>query len=295
MKEWMDQTWWLYDLTVLAIFTLCIWNGWKRGIWRTIVGFLGYGAALVVALLLAQPTAEWAFDRWAAPFCTSLLTEKLTQYDLANTMQQTLSNYGISLDETLLQQITNQPSQASDLLYTALSQQTGLPLDTLRSNLSQTMQQAAEQTFSGIPDWMREALTDSQDPTQLENRAIEATALILSDNKEIAAETLTNEYLRPAFVPILKTFAFSVWFLLISLLFQGIIKGISRLRATGTGHQLDQMIGAAVGAVQGGLLIFLMTKITAWLVQYVPDTVGFFQTSVIDKTILFQVIYHMVQ
>ena len=32
METWMNQTWWLYDLTVIAIVTLCIWGGWRRGL-----------------------------------------------------------------------------------------------------------------------------------------------------------------------------------------------------------------------------------------------------------------------
>ena len=52
METWMNQTWWLYDLTVIAIVTLCIWGGWRRGLIRTAAGLLGYGAALLLSGVL---------------------------------------------------------------------------------------------------------------------------------------------------------------------------------------------------------------------------------------------------
>ena len=61
METWMNQTWWLYDLTVIAIVTLCIWGGWRRGLIRTAAGLLGYGAALLLS-------AKW----YCSIFCSRI-------------------------------------------------------------------------------------------------------------------------------------------------------------------------------------------------------------------------------
>ena len=50
MESFMHQTWWLYDLTVLAVLILCIWGGWRRGLISSVAGLLGYAAAAFTLL-----------------------------------------------------------------------------------------------------------------------------------------------------------------------------------------------------------------------------------------------------
>ena len=70
MEKWMSQTFWLYDLTVLAILILCVWGGWKRGLLRTIIGLAGYGLAALLSGFLAQPVSQWAYEKWVEQPCT---------------------------------------------------------------------------------------------------------------------------------------------------------------------------------------------------------------------------------
>ena len=224
METWMNQTWWLYDLTVIAIVTLCIWGGWRRGLIRTAAGLLGYGAALLLSGVLAQPAAELVYNRWLAEPCAAILEQKMEQYHLADSIQQTLNAYGVQLDDASLQQIADHPDSATDQLYTVVSQKTGLPAELLRQGLSQSIDSAASQMFTGLPDWMSEAILPKQDSQELQNRAVQSAALVLSGDTHQAAAKLTEMYVQPVVVSIVKTFTFSVLFLLISALIQGIIK-----------------------------------------------------------------------
>ena len=257
METWMNQTWWLYDLTVIAIVTLCIWGGWRRGLIRTAAGLLGYGAALLLSGVLAQPAAELVYNRWLAEPCAAILEQKMEQYHLADSIQQTLNAYGVQLDDASLQQIADHPDSATDQLYTVVSQKTGLPAELLRQGLSQSIDSAASQMFTGLPDWMSEAILPKQDSQELQNRAVQSAALVLSGDTHQAAAKLTEMYVQPVVVSIVKTFTFSVLFLLISALIQGIIKGLSAMRRTEGGHLTDQTLGAAVGGVQAVFLLVL--------------------------------------
>lgn len=293
MEVWMNQTWWLYDLTVLAILILCIWGGWQRGLIRSVVGVLGYGAAVLFAGILAQPTAEYIFDRWLAEPCASVLQQKMEQYHLADTVQQTLSSYGVQLDDATLQQIAAHPDHASDQLYSVVSQKTGMPEEWLRQGFSQAIDSTAQQMYTGLPEWMMDALLPSNDSVQPQNRTVQAVALVLSSNTAEAAKKLTELYLRPVLIPVVKTFSFSALFLLISVLLQAIIKGISSMRRTETGRLGDKTIGAAIGSVQAILLLVLMGKFTGWIVEHGADQLAFFNETVIAKSILFQLVYHI--
>ena len=96
MESFMHQTWWLYDLTVLAVLILCIWGGWRRGLISSVAGLLGYVAAALLAGVLAQPAAEYVYDRWLAEPCAAILEQKMEQYHLADF---TLENLEIQAKE----------------------------------------------------------------------------------------------------------------------------------------------------------------------------------------------------
>ena len=85
-----------------------------------------------------------------------------------------------------------------------------------------------------------------------------------------------------------KTFTFSVLFLLISVLIQGIIKGLSAFRRTEGIRLTDQAVGAGLGAVQAIFLLVLMVKLTGWIVEHGENQIAFFNQAEIQKSVLFQ-------
>lgn len=295
MESFMHQTWWLYDLTVLAVLILCIWGGWRRGLISSVAGLLGYVAAALLAGVLAQPAAEYVYDRWLAEPCAAILEQKMEQYHLADDLQQTLGNYGIQLDDAALQQIADNPDNASEELYSVVSQKTGLPAELLQQGLSQSIDSASSQLFTEMPPWMHEAILPQQSSQELQNRTVQAAALVLSSNTSDAAKQLTKLYVRPVLITMVKTFTFSVLFLLISVLIQGIIKGLSAFRRTEGIRLTDQAVGAGLGAVQAIFLLVLMVKLTGWIVEHGENQIAFFNQAEIQKSVLFQHLYQLMQ
>lgn len=294
METWMNQTWWLYDLTVLAILVLCVWGGWQRGIIRTIAGLLGYGMAGLLAGILAQPAADYVYDHWVAEKCATMLEQKMEEYNLAGTVQQAMAAYGIQLDDAQLQAIATHPEQSADQLYTAASEKTGIPTEMLKQGLTQTFDSTVLQTYTGLPSWMTNALTpQNESASQTQNRVAQTAALLLTGDNAGAANALTEQYVRPVVVQLVKIFMFSVLFLLISAVLQVIIKWMSYLRHADGIHLADQTVGAAIGGLQAILFLVLMGKLTGWLVEHGDGQLAFFNDAVIEKTILFQGIYQM--
>lgn len=295
MEAWMNQTWWLYDLTVLAICVLCIWGGWQRGMIRTIVSLLGYVSAGLLSGLLAQPATEYVYTRWLEQPCTELVTQQLEQYHLSDQVQQALSAYGMQVEEATLKQMAENPDAASQQFYAAAAEKTGIPTEVLQRALTQSVDRAAVQAYTGMPEWMVESLLPSsaEDSKAVQNRAVQTAAILLTEDDMTAAKTLVREYIRPAIIRLGKVFMFSVLFLLISLLLQGIIKWISYLRRVDGMHFSDQVFGATIGAVQAALLVGFMVKLTQWLMTAGSGQIAFFNEAVLSKTVLFQGLYHM--
>ncbi len=296
MKEWMSQTWWLYDLTVIAIVVLCVWGGWRRGLLRTVSGLLGYGLASVFAFFLAQPAAEYVYDRWLAVRCEAVLEQKLEEYHLDDTIRQALSGFGVELNTAALNAVANDPDGAADTFYAVVSQETGLPVNIIESGLSQTIDGAAVQSYTGLPSWMAEAIVpDSLSGRELRNRTVQTAALLLAGDDHSAAAKLTKQYLRPVILSPLKVFMFSLLFLLISVTLQVIIKWMTCLRRSEAGYLTDRFAGAAVGVLQTVLFLGLMLKLTQWLVTVGENKQVFFNSQAIQKTILFRHMFEWMQ
>lgn len=219
----------------------------------------------------------------------------MEQYHLADDLQQTLGNYGIQLDDAALQQIADNPDNASEELYSVVSQKTGLPAELLQQGLSQSIDSASSQLFTEMPSWMHEAILPQQSSQELQNRTVQAAALVLSSNTSDAAKQLTKLYVRPVLITMVKTFTFSVLFLLISVLIQGIIKGLSAFRRTEGIRLTDQAVGAGLGAVQAIFLLVLMVKLTGWIVEHGENQIAFFNQAEIQKSVLFQHLYQLMQ
>lgn len=289
MESWMNQTWWLYDLTVLAIIVFCIWGGWRRGIWRTITSLLGYILAAFLSSILVEPIAEVVYDRWLASYCIEYLNDQIETYNLPQTLQSVFDNYGIHLDQNQLQKLTEESGSTVDQLCMA----TGLSENALENGLLQSLNSSTLAGYTGLPTWMTQALLPSESIRENSDRLIETAAVILSGDSEKASEQLTENYIRPVVISFVKFILFFLLFLLISAIIQVIIKGISYLLRSNRLLYLNQILGAAVGCLQAILFLLLMKTLTNWLVDGGADHLAFFNEAMIKKTILFQYIYYL--
>ena len=289
METWMNQTWWLYDLTVLAILILCIWGGWRRGILHTAISFVSYLLAMLLANAAAEPIAETIYDRFLSSVCTQWLEEELESNSFAQTIQSTLAAYGIQLDDSQLQQLAENPDSATEQLCAAA----GISEDVLEQYILPSLDSAAALSYIGLPEWMTNALLAEDETTSTQaNQLISTAAVLLSEDTVGAAESLTETYIKPVVVSFLKILVFFLTFLLISAAMQVIIKLLSRA-SRGSFISFNQILGAIFGCCQALLFLILMKTLTAWLVESGSGQLAFFNETVIEKTILFQILYSL--
>ena len=55
---------WYYDLVVLAILALCVWNGMRKGVSRSLLQTAATILSAVVALWVSQPLAELCYTEF---------------------------------------------------------------------------------------------------------------------------------------------------------------------------------------------------------------------------------------
>ncbi len=199
-------------------------------------------------------------------------------------MKRTLENYGISLDDTQLKALIEQPDTAAETLCESV----GISNDLLNQTILPALDQVATSSYIGLPDWMSDALLGTNDTTSEQaNQLISMAALLLSSDTEAAANSLTETYMKPVVTSFLKVFVFFLAFLLISATMRVIIKVLSRA-SKGRLATLNRLLGAGLGCCQATLFMYLLKILTAWLVESGSNQLAFFNETVIEKTILFQ-------
>ncbi len=289
MEDWMNQTWWLYDLTVLAILVVCIWGGWRRGILRTVISLLGYGAAMCLSNVLAEPAAEMVYDRWLDSYCTEFLSDQLASYHLSETLQNTLEAYGVTLDQAQLQELAENADSATEQFCAAA----GVSSDALDDGLLQDLNSSTFAAYTGLPTWMAQALLPTGSVYDNSDRLLETAAVLLADDTEASAQYLTENYIRSVVISFVKFIMFFIIFLLISVLLQVIIKWLSYVFRFDGMSLLNQILGAGLGGIEAVFFLLLMKTLTKWFVENGSDQLPFFQEAIIDQTVLFQLLYHL--
>ena len=86
---------WYYDLVVLAILALCVWNGMRKGVSRSLLQTAATILSAVVALWVSQPLAELCYTEFLEKPVVSAVEGQLNTVDVTGLVQTALSDNGI--------------------------------------------------------------------------------------------------------------------------------------------------------------------------------------------------------
>ena len=90
---------WYYDLVVLAILALCVWNGMRKGVSRSLLQTAATILSAVVALWVSQPLAELCYTEFLEKPVVSAVEGQLNTVDVTGLVQTALSDNGIPVSE----------------------------------------------------------------------------------------------------------------------------------------------------------------------------------------------------
>ena len=82
---------WYYDLVVLAILALCVWNGMRKGVSRSLLQTAATILSAVVTLWVSQPLAELCYTEFLEKPVVSAVEGQLNTVDVAGFVQTALS------------------------------------------------------------------------------------------------------------------------------------------------------------------------------------------------------------
>ena len=101
--------WWYYDLVVIAVLVLCIWNRMRKGLSRSLMQLAATILSAVIAFAISQPLSEFCYTEFLEEPMVSALEQKLNTVDVAGVVQEKLTENGIPVSEEQVQTILADP------------------------------------------------------------------------------------------------------------------------------------------------------------------------------------------
>ncbi len=282
-----EAQWWMYDLVVLAIIILCVWNGVTHGLFRAIGGAVISIAACLIASVIMTPCSEMVYDAFLQKPCQNMIVQKLERVDFSDNVRSALEQRGLYLplsDEQIAQTI--QSISENEELAEQTAALLGIDKETLEEKISTALLDAIGSQEELLPDWAKQILEDSDKGVLLDTAADTAAALFSNDYATVSAE-IEESYLRPAVLSVLRAVIFAAAAFVISFLLRVILLVLPESKP-GT---LDALLGGALGLVKASVYLCLIVLLVGGIASIQNGAYPFFSEEVVNRTALFRILY----
>lgn len=175
---------WYYDLVVLAILALCVWNGMRKGVSRSLLQTAATILSAVVALWVSQPLAELCYTEFLEKPVVSAVEGQLNTVDVTGLVQTALSDNGIPVSREQVQSMLADPEGT-----------------------------AAQYGFDS--GWVNQQIDAAVQK--------ETAKSVISGDTHTAAQQLVSTYGKPILCSVLRSILFGLCFGVLMLLFQAVL------------------------------------------------------------------------
>ncbi|MDE6020437.1 MAG: hypothetical protein K2H01_05500 [Ruminococcus sp.] len=283
-----ESQWWLYDLVVIAIAVLCIWNGAGRGILRSGGSLLIGIVSCLVSAFLSETISEMIYDNFVQDMMQSTITKRLSNADLSGNIRRELESRGIYLpyDDAQIADMIDDIQDENYVQQAALI--FGIDKDQLEEMISESLDQAIEINDNILPEFVADSVDRSSKKISLESVADTAAAILRNDYSGASLEIEKN-YIKPVVMGILKTLIF----ILITVLLSSLLRLSLLVLPSRKESSMGKFIGAAFGAAKGIIYLYLIVLLVSGISSMQNGEYPFYSSKTINQTYLFRIFYDM--
>ncbi len=284
----MAEYWILYDLVIISIAILCIWNGINEGGYKAVGGFVVTAASLAAAFLLSGTVADGIYNAFFRDTCQEFVEERLESVDVAGNVRGYLEQNGIYIpysNDEMAQIIEDVHSNGS--ISERFASAIGIDSKTLDDYLGDAVDYAVESRSEIIPEWAADNIKRDDGGLSIDKAADTAAALLRNDASDAAAG-IEEAYVRPAVMPVIKGVVFTLLASLMPLVLRFVLRVFF-----GNGTSTGVILGGLMGGLKACIYIFLIVQLTACISGAENGNYPFFSESTINKTYIFSIFYDM--
>lgn len=286
-----EAQWWLYDLVVISIAVLCIWNGMNGGAFRS-CGSLVIGiVSCLAASAFSGPVSELAYNAFFKESCQSVISHQLSKNDITGNIRAELENNGIYLpyDNEQIADILEGISTDDPAVQQAAAMY-GLSPSELESEIAGAIDYAIDTHDEIIPDWAADAVKKADGSIDVDAAADTAAAILRNDYNQ-ASEQIERSYIKPAITGILKVISFTLIASVLAVVLRTAVLVLPSKKDSYTGL----VIGGILGAVKAGIYLYIMVLLVECISSMQNGNYPFYSQRTINQTYLFRIFFEMWQ
>lgn len=284
-----ESQWWLYDLVLISITVLCIWNGVNGGALKS-CGSLVIGIiSCLTASFLSTPIAELAYNTFFSEQCQTVIVGTLSENDIAGNIRSELESNGIYLpyDNDQIADVLESVDTDDPALQQA-AEMYGVDPSELDGILADAIGYAIETHDDIIPEWAADSVKEDDGSINIDAAADTAAAIMRNDYTQ-ASKKIENNFVKPAVTGILKIIVFTALASVLAYVLRTILLVLPQKKDSLTGTA----IGGVLGAAKAGIYIYIMILLVECISSMQNGNYAFFSRETIDKTYLFRIFYEM--
>ncbi len=292
-----NQYAWFYDVIVAAIALICIFIGSKKGVLKSVFGFVGIMIAALLSYALSGALAETISQGVVSNSNSKKILNNLETEAFIADYTDYLENMGYSIvvkeekvetifqngdkniDDALVKYINNingHPVDEKDVLIEKLREGYAMIVkDIVSKSLNKYAAKTAEQQILADSSGMQELLP-----------------LIMEvDSLRPASDFIAENYIAPAYYTIVKLISFIVMFVLISIFLVFCINAYFGRREDSTIGISSHVAGGFFGLLTSVFIIFAVAvSIRIWAITGNNEML-FFNNDAVDRSFAFKYFY----
>lgn len=280
----------VFDGAVIMILIVTALTGYCKGFVKYVITMLGTVAAVLVAFLIANMSAENVYNKYFKTQLITSLENAAERTDISKLVSNELKNEGVDI-ELSDEEIKNVLSGAGTLAENTqkLLASKGADLDTAQ----QKGEELSEYVHSVMPQKLSEKLDGNKLGSSLSKAVeftteqIDDTVKALSNGGRTGAEYLEKNIFRPIALTFIKLCVFVVIYVLMEIVIRlilrlsGVFTRMTRLSAA------NRFGGMALGLCKGGLYVILIAFMVCTVINVTSDRLPQFNSITFENTYLF--------
>ena len=280
----------IYDITIAAVFVLCIIIGLKKGIAKTIVSFGVHVLCIIMAYAFSLLTAEGLYMSYIQQPVVLKVEEAVADFNISQEIKDYYSDKTVGLDisdsqiDSILSDSDNMDRKLVDSFDGMVDDYNANEgYDALYGILDNQLQQKVSKYIpSCAGKYFDEIKTSKKDVFTLIHK--------LDTDKKAAAEYIEENCIRALMIKFVKIVAFVVFSIVLMVLAKIILTIINKNQVVKAAGNTDAMLGALLG-VAIALVIVIMIAFFVKMIIYAGGQNDFLNENVINDSLIFKHFY----
>lgn len=286
-----------FDIILIAVLVLFIYNGAKKGFVKTVLVIIGYFVALLGGLVVSNLLSPGIYDAFVRNKAEKVVEENIDNINIKSQIKASIKeqNIGIDItDEEISVIIDKGGDFAKNFSEYAKSKGSQLSDSTLESKFNNVF--TKNTVLKSIKDKIPENLY-SEVEKYLNNSKTSISDVITALNnpsKEEGAKELTELVVKPFAIKVIKIIIFIITFILLMFVVKFLSSVITKtFKLVPLVGPLNTFLGGLLGFIQGAIIVFITALIIKVLISLTNNEIMLFNTPTIEETYIFKYIYNI--